>query len=61
MLKVSSSLALLELRFQDNLSARKSDRGTSETSYCYGCQTEILVKKTLATRSDIYLFLQLPD
>lgn len=51
---------IIRAGFRNNMSATKSDRGTSKTSYCYGCQTEIR-DKTLVFRSDIYLFLQLPD
>lgn len=46
--------------FQNNLSATVSDRGTSKSCYCCGCQTEIRDSKPIPL-SDIYLFLQLLD
>ncbi len=51
---------VVSVGFQNNLSATVSDRGTSKSCYCCGCQTEIQ-DSTPIPLSDIYLFFQLRD
>lgn len=51
---------VVSVGFQNNLSATVSDRGTSKSCYCCGCQTEIQ-DSTPIPLSDIYLFFQLLD
>ena len=51
---------IVSVVFQSHLSATVSDRGTSKSCYCCGCQTEIQ-HSTPIPLSDIYLFFQLLD